>query len=352
MVTPRKLNRRAELFDQLAAMIAAGVPLPKAMEMAGRNRSMGVPRRMVQELAHHLQEGHTFTDAMQLASGQRREDASSARARPEYWLSDFDVALLSAGEESGRLDTSFRTLARYYRTQAKIIRDTISGTMVTILTLHVFLLVFPIGYLQQFALGIMNGHYQQCLPFILEKIIAFGLLYGFGWLLAYTSQGHRGESWRSLVESCFKLVPGLGQALKYLAVARLSLALEALLSAGVPVIRSWELAAAACGSPFLKKEISKWAPQVEAGTTPGELVAQTPYFPDTFIQLYQAGEISGKMDETLTRLHEYHEQEGFNKLQLFCRVLGYVIYFGMAALAGYFVIKFWLGYFGQMLNAF
>ena len=55
-----------------------------------------------------------------------------------------------------------------------------------------------------------------------------------------------------------------------------------------------------------------------------------------FAHLYQAGEISGKMDETLTRLHQYHEQEGFNKLQSFFRVLGYMLYFGMVALSPVF----------------
>jgi type II secretory pathway component PulF len=139
---------------------------------------------------------------------------------------------------------------------------------------------------------------------------------------------------------------------KYLAVARLAMALESLLSAGVPVVRSWELAATSCGSPQLKKEIFKWTPHLESGTTPGDMVAQIPYFPEMFAQLYQSGEISGKMDETLARLHTYFEEEGFHKLQTFCRVLGYTLYFAMAILAGIFIIRFWTGYFSQALGSF
>jgi type II secretory pathway component PulF len=320
--------------------------------MAGRSRAAGVPRWMVQELAQLLQEGHTFTDAMQLASGQKRDATMAVKVRSGYWLSDFDVALLSAGEESGRLDSSMRTLARFYRARARIIRDTISGSMVTFLTLNVFLLVFPVGLLQEFAKGIMDSRFQECLPFIIEKAIAFGLLYGGFSLLAFVFQGHRGESFRAMIEAFLNVIPMLREAIKYIAVARLSLALEALFNAGVPVIRAWELAAAACGSVHLKREVGKWGPQLEAGITPAELVAQTPYFPETFAHLYQAGEISGKMDETLTRLHQYHEQEGFNKLQFFFRVFGYLLYFGMVALAGFFVIRFWMGYFSQAISAF
>jgi type II secretory pathway component PulF len=352
MVTPGNLNRRAEFFEQLASMIAAGVPLTKAMEMAGRNRSIGVPHQVIQEFTRHLQDGHTFSDAMQLVSGQKRDPNAVIKPRRAYWLSDFDVALLSAGEESGRLDTTFKTLARYNRSLAAIIRETVSRSITTIVTLHVFLLVFPIGLLQGLAVGIMNNNYQMAVPFILEKIIAFGLLYGAIWLFAFTAQGSRNESWRSAVESVFELVPWLRQAMKYLAVARLAMALEALTNAGVPVVRAWELGAASCGSPRLKKEILKWTPQIEQGTTPGEMVGQIHYFPELFTQLYQTGEISGKMDETLTRLHTYFEQEGFNKLQTFCRILNYCIYFGMVVVAAFVVISFWTKYFNSMLNSF
>lgn len=262
------------------------------------------------------------------------------------------MALLSAGEESGRLDTTFKLLARYYIARAKIIRDTITGSMVTILTLHVFLLVFPIGLLQRFVLGFINNQYHDCLLFVLEKIAAFGLLYGTFGFLAFATQGHRGEGCRTAVEAVFNLVPGLRSAVKYLAVARLAMALDALLSAGVAVIRSWELAAVSCGSPHLKKEIFKWTPRLESGATPGEMVAQIHYFPELFTQLYQSGEVSGKMDETLARLHTYFEEEGFHKLQIFCRVLGYGLYFAMAILAGIFIIRFWTHYFAQALGSF
>jgi type II secretory pathway component PulF len=351
MVTPGLLKRRAAFFDQLAAMIAAGVPLTKAMEMAGRNRSIGIPRRIIQELTRHLQEGHTFTDAMQLVSGQKRGlNVTLVPGRSHVWLSDFDTALLSAGEESGRLDTTFKTLARYYNARAKVIRDTINGLIVTVVTLHVFLLVFPVPYLTAFAQGILNNQPIECRPFIIEKIIVFGALYGFVASLIFATQAARGENWRAMVERVFSVVPGLRTALKYLAVARLSMSLDALLSAGVPVIRAWELSAVSCGSPHLKREIFRWTPQLEVGTTPADMVSQIGYFPEMFTQLYQSGEISGRMDETLTHLHTYFEEEGFQKLQMFCRILNFVLYFSMAGTAAISIIQFYLSYFAQAIG--
>ncbi|HEX4349744.1 MAG TPA: type II secretion system F family protein [Verrucomicrobiae bacterium] len=352
MVTPGQLNRRAALFEQLAAMISAGVPLTKAMEMAGRNRSIGVSPQVIQQLTHHLQEGHTFSDAMQLMSGQKRGVDVSLKPSKAYWLTDFDVALLSAGEESGRLDAIFKLLARYYASRAKIIHDTISGLITTAATLHVFILVFPLTYLTNFAQGIFDSDYSKCIPFIIDKILTFGVLYGMIFFLIFACQGNRGEGWRALVESIFRIVPLLGKALKYLAVARLACALEALTNAGVPVIRSWEMAGAACGSPRLNREILKWTPQLETGTTPAEMVNQIQYFPEMFSNLYHTAEISGKLDEALNRLNTYFEEEGFRILQMFTRIMNGTIYGLLVLVVARSIIGFYVGHFNidQLMN--
>jgi type II secretory pathway component PulF len=317
-------------------MIAAGVPLVQALEMASRNNSLRASKKAILSLISHLQDGCTFSDSMKKVQG---------------WMPEFDVALLSVGEESGRLDASFKLLGRHYASRAKIIRDTISGLIVTVMTLNVFLLVFPLGYLIGFAQGIINNNFAQCIPFLIEKTIVYGGLYGSVLFLIFACQGNRGESWRAMVESIFRVIPLLRTAIKYLAHARLASALGALTSAGVSVIKSWELAGAACGSPHLKREILKWTPQLETGLTPADMVNQIHYFPEMFRNLYSSAEISGKLDETLVRLHNYYEEEGFRTLQLFTRILNGLIYGSIAALVGYNVIHFWMNYYGAMMQA-
>jgi type IV pilus assembly protein PilC len=336
IVTPGQINRRSQLYYQLGSMITAGVPLLKALEMASRNNSLRASKRAILALLSHLQEGRTFTDSMKEVQG---------------WVPEFDVALLSVGEESGRLDTSFKLLARYYASRAKIIRDTITGLIVTIMTLNVFLLVFPLGYLIGFAMGIINNNFAQCVPFIIEKVVVFGGLYGGVLLLIFACQGNRGESWRAMTESIFRMIPLLRIALKSLALARLASALDALTSAGVSVIKSWALAGAACGSPHLKREILNWIPQIEAGATPADMVNQIHYFPEMFRNLYSSAEISGKLDETLGRLQSYYEEEGFHLLRLFTRILNGIIYGSIVVLVGFNIIRFWMNYYGSMMQS-
>lgn len=354
MVTPGQLARRAAFFEQLAAMISAGVSLPKALEMVGRNRVAGVSQKVVRAITAHLNEGHTFTDAMQLVSGQLRNVPGvevSIRPIRDYWLTDFDIALLSAGEQSGRLDAALRLLARYCESRAKIIRDTITNMIVTIVTLHVALLIFPLPYFIAFVQGIVDGPLQRCLPYIIIELILFGALYGGVWFLSFSTSGNRSAGVRSLVESLFNIVPWLRLAVRYLAVARIAMALESLLNAGVSMTRAWELAAQSCGSPRFKSDIMRLLPELENGVTPAEMVGQISYFPEMFTHLYQTGEMSGRLDESLTRLHTYFEEEGFRKLQTFCRVLNFVIYFTIAICVGIFVIRFWVNYYGNLFNS-
>lgn len=335
IVTPGQLNQRAELYHQLGSMLSAGVPLLQALEMVVANPAVRVSRKTIFELIQFLESGLTFTESMN---------------RAQNWMPEFDIALLAAGEKSGRLDASFRLLSNYYASRAKIIRDTIAGLLTTMATLHVFLLVFPLGLLISFVQGIFTGNYAQCVPFIVEKVIAFGIFYGSVFLLIYVCQGKRGERWRSILESIAKRIPFLRRAQKYLALSRLAAALEALVSAGVSIINGWELAAAACGSPSLRKQIGRWKPQLESGSTPGELIDQTHYFPEMFANLYNTGEKSGKLDDTLDRLHAYYQEEGFRMLRLFTRIMNGTIYGGIVLLVAFNVFRFYLNYFNSIMN--
>jgi len=258
---------------------------------------------------------------------------------------------LSVGEKSGRLDAAFKLLSVYYASRATIIRNTIAGLLTTAATLHVFLLVFPLGFLISFVLGIMDNNYSRCIPFMVEKCAVFGSLYGIILLLIFACQGNRGESWRTLVEDLSQIVPLLGTARKYLVLSRLSAALEALISAGVSIVNGWEMAAAASGSPRLKRVVSTWKPQLESGVTPAELVNQTRYFPEMFANLYLTAEQSGQLDDALKRLQTYYQEEGFRLLSLFTRLMNGTIYGLVVLLVAYNIFQFYTGYFHNAANA-
>jgi type II secretory pathway component PulF len=167
-------------------------------------------------------------------------------------------------------------------------------------------------------------------------------------LIVYAAQSRHGERWRAWVESILDPVPVLGAARRNLALARLSAALEALLSAGVTIIEAWELAGAASGSPALRRTILAWRSLVDSGRTPAEVVSASSRFPQLFANQYATGEVSGKLDETLRRLHAYYQDDGSRKLHMLTQWVPRVIYLGVMIMIAYRIVQFYLGYFRQI----
>ena len=330
LITPRALAQRGEFYYQLSAMIRAGLPLIGALQTLEASPPSASYRRPIQKILAELHNRNTFTGAL---------------ATIGHWLPMFDKALLEAGERSGRLDECFRLLASYYEERARLARAVISQMLYPVIIVHLALLIFPPSLIRHAFWDDQWG------AFFAEKIFAFGVLYGGGFALLLSSSSSRGLAWRWMVENILGIVPLLGRARQNLAIARLSAALEALFSAGVGIVDSWELAARASGSIAIAREVAKWRPQIEREQrTPGEILAGSRVFPPMFCSLYRTGEISGQLDDTLKRLREYSATEGHRQMDMFTRSLTTAIILIIMVCIGYAVVSFWMEYYGNIMK--
>jgi type II secretory pathway component PulF len=329
IVTPRQFTQRAEFYHQLAQLTSAGIGVLPALEQLKRNPPARSYREPIQRLLDELAQGRTLTGSLQ---------------QLDTWLPEFDIALIDAGERSGRLDACFRLLADYYNDRARITKQLISQLMYPITLVHFAALVFIV--ILPFARAQLN---TSLIPLLLIKAaLALAPLYLTTALIIYATQSRHGEKWRALIESLLRWIPLLGKARHSLAIARLAAALEALISAGVNIIQAWDLAANASGSPALRRAVAAMKPEIVAGQTPAEAIRKQSQFPDLFANLYSSGEVSGKLDETLRRLYAYYQEEGSHKLQSFAQWMPRLIYGLIAAMVAYKVITFYTGYFQQV----
>lgn len=323
-LTPGQIARRAEFYQQLAQLTSAGVGLINALGHMERHPPAAAYREPARRLISDLSAGATFAEAL---------------GRLGRWLPAFDLALLHAGEQSGRLDACFRLLADYYQEQARRTRQMLADLAYPVALLHFAIFIFPFPRL--FISGDWFGYLTQTVGVLLPGYILLALL-------LYALQGRHGESWRAVIESVLHPVPVLGSARRCLALSRVAAALEALLSAGVTIIEAWDLAGAASGSPALRRTILAWRPRVNAGETPAEAVRASGFFPELFVSEYSAGELSGTLDETLKRLHRYYQEEGSRKLHAAAQWTPRLVYLLIVLAIAYKVISFWAGYFQQI----
>jgi len=327
IISPRQFVQRAELYHQLGQLMSAGIPIVRALEQIERRPPASAYHQPLQRLLNEIAKGATLAESLQ------RLD----------WLPAFDLALIGAGEQSGRLDTCFRLLADYYNDRARVIKQVISQLIYPVGLIHMAALIFFI------VLPFAASQFNASLTLLFAKAaLILSPLYGAVVLMIYATQSKHGENWRARIESLLRPVPILGTARHYLALSRLAAALEALISAGVNIFEAWDLAATASGSPALRRAVADWKPRVVAGQMPSEAVRLCPLFPETFANLYASGEISGKLDDSLRHLNRLYNEDGSRKLNAFATWTPRLVYMLVALFIGYKIVQFYTGYFNQI----
>ncbi len=314
------LRRRSIFYGQMATLLRAGIPLSRILHQLVTTPLDPTLRQVTRRLQSELDHGATWIEAF--------------TAVPR-WAPPFDLALIEAGERAGRLDDAFDTLARHHRARADNLRRILSSSAYPLLVFHLAAFIIPIPAL------VGGGSFAA---YLFQSFGTLGAVYGLVGGILWAGSGQRGEAWRSMVERLTVRIPVVGPARSALALSRLARALEALLSAGVVVTEAWPIAARASGSPILIRTVADWPDRLATGQTPGELVAISGPFPETFVSSYATGEISGKLDEQLRWLAQHYEAEGFQKLEVLAVVVPMIGYLAVALWIVLYIFSMFSGY--------
>jgi len=317
---------QSEFYYQLGTMCQAGLSLPQSLEALDRSRGFRKYQRRIRDWRDAIQRGETFGEAVAHSKGD---------------IPDFDLSLLYAGENSGRLDDCFKLLSEYYRTRSENIRETRGLLIYPIFIVHFAVFIIPFPAL--FQSGDVMAYASQTLGILVP-------LYLFYMALSWATQSNRARFWRSIVERVVGLIPLLGAGVKCLALSRFCLALEALLNAGVGIKEAWEIASQASGSPAMEAQVDSFPLAIDQGKTPGEWLETSSFFPELFVMSYTSGEMSGRLDENLKRLRRVYEEDGNRKIRAFSVWLPRLIYFGIVLALAWYIISFWTGYYKDVLN--
>lgn len=314
------LRRRSIFYSQLSVLLRAAIPISRILGQMVASPPDPKIRVIAARLRSELENRSTWAEAFRALPG---------------WAPPFDLALIEAGERSGRLDDAFDTLARHHRHRADSIRRMLNSSAYPLLILHVAVFIIPLPAM------VAGGSFGA---YLMKSVGVLLFVYALVGLVAWSAAGHRGVTWRSVLERFTLKVPVLGYARSALALSRLAGALEALLSAGVLITEGWPMAARASGSPLLVRIVDTWPDSLAAGRSPAELVAESGTFPETFVSAYATGEISGGLDEQLRWLAKHYEEEGFQKLQALATIVPMIGYLLVAIWIVLYIFSVFAGY--------
>ena len=97
--------------------------------------------------------------------------------------------------------------------------------------------------------------------------------------------------------------------LRKIAVARFSRTLSTLITSGVPILEGLAITARTAGNAVIEKAIMETRTSIEQGKTIVEPLRESGVFPTMVTQMVAVGEQTGALDNMLTKVAEFFEDE-------------------------------------------
>jgi len=292
-------GRMLENFTRLlSSLLAAGVPLSRALVILTKEASAPVAKTKWKEVHDLVVDGMSLADAM----------AKSPETFPRVY-----VAMVEAGETGGFLDVVLGQIADF-QTLEKEMRSKVMAAMLypaillgLALCVLVFLLVFFIPRFQTIFAG-FGGH----LPLITQVIVGISHLlrsYGPILLLGLFIVGFMVRTWftseqgRRAWEGLILRAPVVGPLVAQFAMSRFCRMLGTLLGAGVPLINALNVARRSIGNQALVDAVTNSIERVKEGKQLGPSLADCrTLFSGSVLEMISVAEESGRLDQELVRI--------------------------------------------------
>lgn len=290
-------------FRCLCALVRAGVPLRRSLDVTIEQCSDSLLREALRALACDIEGGLALSAAM-------------AR-RPKIFGRVY-VALIKAGELGGALDEVLERVAAMLERESALRKRV--GAALAYPAIVACTAVGLIVFLLSSIVPMFRSMYEQLhvpLPPITSALLEAGALLHapFVWLsfgaaaaaaaALLSARPARGGS--PVAESVLFAIPIAGVLAKKAATARFARMLGTLLRSGVGVVPALDVVADAVSSVRFRSSIAAVRQSLDEGTPLSEPLAASGLYEPLFLQMVQVGEETGSLDAMLLRAADYYD---------------------------------------------
>lgn len=338
-----KQKELAVFARQLAFMIDAGLPLNQALEILGMQQDNKAFQKVLFHVRQDVESGLSLTDAL--------------RNHPRVF-NDLFCNMVSAGESGGIMDTILQRLSVHLEKAIKLKRAIKSAMIYPAVVISVAILVLIIilwKVIPVFGALFSSLGAQLPLPtriliqasnflgnYIVFIIIALALV-------AITLRYYYGTyNGRRVIDRIMLKIPVMGMLIKKIGIARFCRTLGTLISSGVPILDSMEITAKTAGNSILEDAILRSRKSIEQGKTIAEPLKETELFPPMVTQMIAVGEHTGELDNMVTKVADFYEEEVDNSVANLLSLLEPAMVLFLGATIGSIVVSLYMPIFSLL----
>ncbi|HKY98340.1 MAG TPA: type II secretion system F family protein [Gemmatimonadaceae bacterium] len=333
------------LTRQFSTMINAGLPLVQAMTILAEQSENKVLSEIMRKVVFDVESGNTVADAL---------------GKHPQAFSNLYVNMVAAGEAGGILDTILMRLATFMEKNDALIRKVkgamiypsvimaVAGIAVTVLLIFVIPVFENLFTSAGLALPLptrivmgasrfLKGYWYMVLGAIVAAVFMFRRYRA-------TANG------RLKIDKFMLKVPVLGDVLRKSAVSRFTRTLGTLISSGVSILDGLEITAKTAGNRVVQDAIMESRSSIAGGDTIAQPLKKSGVFPPMVISMISVGEQTGGLDEMLSKIADFYDEEVDAAVSNLLSLLEPVMIVFLGVVVGGMVVSMYLPIF-DMINA-
>jgi len=339
-------TREVVIFTrQFATMINSGLPLVQSLTILAEQTENKRFQTIIAQVLQDIQAGQTLADSM--------------RKHPKVFT-ELYVNMVAAGEAGGILDVILNRLALFLEKNDALARK-IKGAMVypaVMLIVVVLCTTILLWKVVPVFAGMFTGAGLQ-LPAPTRVVLALSnFLQHSMWMVVLVvivsvfavRQYYKTDGGKLNIDRLMLRMPVLGNLLRKSAVSRFTRTLGTLVSSGVSILDGLQITARTAGNRVVHDAVMKSRASISAGATISEPLKESGVFPPMVVQMINVGEQTGGLDEMLTKIADFYDDEVDAAVTALTSILEPIMIVVMGVIIGGIVVAMYLPMF-DMINA-
>lgn len=263
------------------------------------------------------------------------------------------ISMVRAGEAGGILDEVMRKVAEFAEQRQKLNDKVKSAMAYPTVALAVAVIVFWV--MLTFIIPVFKEMFSGMggeLPAFTQLLIDLSTLMRSAWMLLFIGiigaivwaikQFYATEPGRLALDGFMLKLPVFGGVLQKVAVARFTRTFGVLVRSGVPMLTALEVVRETAGNAVLSLAVDHVHEEVRQGGSISVPLSKEPLFPPMVVQMVAVGEETGKLDEMLSKVADFYDDEVENSVDALTSILEPIMVVFIGGIVGSVVVGMYL----------